>query len=236
MRILAIETSHATGSIAAAEDGRPLAEESFEEGMIHGRELAPRCKAMLARLGWSLREVDLIAVSIGPGSYTGLRVGVMTAKTLAYAVGVQVVAVPTLDVLARNAPEGADHVCPVIDAKRKQVYACLYDAHRRRAGEVSVARPERLASELPGGTLVLGDALEYYSEVFNRPGIALADKDLWRPRAGVVAELGRELHRDGRRDDCLSLAPLYLQRTEAEDRWLARQEQEKEQPCDESGC
>ena len=108
MKILAIETSHSIGSVAAAEGSQVLTEEAFEEGMVHGRELVPQLKVLVDGLKWSLSDVALIAISIGPGSFTGLRVGVITAKTIAYAIGAEVVAVPTLDVLARNAPNGAD--------------------------------------------------------------------------------------------------------------------------------
>jgi tRNA threonylcarbamoyladenosine biosynthesis protein TsaB len=225
MKILAIETSHVVGSIAAAEDGRLLGEEEFEEGMVHGRELVPRLKALVERLGWALRDVGLFAVSIGPGSYTGLRVGVATAKTVAYAVGMDVVGVPSLDVLARNAPDAAATVCPIVDAKGRQVYACLYDRERNRIGDFVVTYPEELAGTLPKGTFVLGDGLESYRELFDRDGIRLADRSLWRPRAGVVAQLGFRLHSQGQRDDCMSLVPLYLRRPQAEEKWRKKQEQ-----------
>lgn len=225
MKILAIETSHIVGSIAAAEDERLLGEEEFEEGMVHGRDLVPRLKALVERLGWTLRDVGLLAVSIGPGSYTGLRVGVTTVKTVAYAVGMDIVGVPSLDVLARNAPDTEATVCPVVDAKRKQVYTCLYDRERNRVGDLTVVDPDELAATLPEGTFVLGDALEFYRDVYDRNGLRLADRSLWRPRAGIVAQLGFRLHAQGRRDDCMSLVPLYLRRPEAEDKWREKQEQ-----------
>jgi len=226
MNILAIETSHLVGSVALARDGQIVAEESFQEGMVHGRELVPRLKDLVEHAGWSPSTLDLIAVSIGPGSYTGLRVGVMTAKTLAYATQTDVVAVPSLDVLARNAPPEAETVCPVVDAKRKQLYNCLYDGSRERQGEFAVAYPEELAEDLPDGTLLLGDALEYYREVFSRPGLTVADEALWQPRAAIVAELGYRLYQGGQRDSAMALAPLYLRRPEAEDRWREKQVQE----------
>ncbi|NOZ19681.1 MAG: tRNA (adenosine(37)-N6)-threonylcarbamoyltransferase complex dimerization subunit type 1 TsaB [Planctomycetes bacterium] len=225
MKTLAIETSHVVGSVAVAEGPDVLAEESFEQGMVHGRELVPRMKALLERVGWGLAEVELIAVSIGPGSYTGLRVGVAAVKTIAYALGTPVVAVPSLDVLARNAPDDAEVVCPVVDAKRKQVYTCRYDGSRNRQGDHRVVHPQELAQTLSPGAFVLGDGLAYYADVFERRGFTIADESLWRPRAAVVAALGRALYMAGQRDDSLSLVPLYLRRPEAEDKWREKQEQ-----------
>ncbi|MEW6357574.1 MAG: tRNA (adenosine(37)-N6)-threonylcarbamoyltransferase complex dimerization subunit type 1 TsaB [Planctomycetota bacterium] len=224
MKILAIETSHRIGSIAAADGPNLLAEESFQEGMVHGRELVPRMKALVERIGWSPSSVELIAVSIGPGSYTGLRVGVTAVKTMAYGAGAAVVAVPSLDVLAHNAPTSAAGVCPVVDAKRKQVYTCLYDGERRRQGEYRVAYPEELARGLARGAFILGDGLEQYAAVFNRDGIVIADESLWRPRAAIVARLGYELYTSGQREDYMSLVPMYLRRPVAEDKWRERVE------------
>ena len=224
MKILAIETSHIVGSIAAADGPDLLAEETFREGMVHGKELVPRMKGLVERLGWSLPEIGLIAVSSGPGSYTGLRVGVIAVKTIAYAIVTPVVAVPSLDVLARNAPDDAAVACPVVDAKRKQVYACLFDRERKRMGEYRVVYPDNLAEELPPGTVVLGDGLACYADLFDREGVRIADESLWRPRAGVVAALGHDLYEGGQRDDYMSLVPLYLRRPEAEDKWCEKQE------------
>ncbi|HHT9153513.1 MAG TPA: tRNA (adenosine(37)-N6)-threonylcarbamoyltransferase complex dimerization subunit type 1 TsaB, partial [Candidatus Hypogeohydataceae bacterium YC40] len=92
----------------------------------HGQALLPSINEIFAELGWRPEDIDLIAVSHGPGSFTGLRIGITCAKTLAYVLEKPLVAVPTLDVLAENVTPGQTPICPILDAKRRAVYACIY--------------------------------------------------------------------------------------------------------------
>src|SRR3954467_10825613 len=121
-RALAIETSGRTGSVAVARDGTVLAEETFPHGLKHAAGLVPMIDRLCKGAGWGPRDVEEVYVSAGPGSFTGLRVGVTVAKTLAFATGAKVVAVPTVEVLARNAPADATNVVIVLDAKREQIF------------------------------------------------------------------------------------------------------------------
>src|SRR5437016_2738225 len=104
MRALGIETSGTVGSVALVEDGRVLAEETFAKGLRHGQALVPAIGRALAAAGVGKRDVDLFAVGTGPGSYTGLRVGIATAKTLAFALGKPLFGVPSFDAIARAIP------------------------------------------------------------------------------------------------------------------------------------
>jgi len=219
LKLVAIETSGRIGSVAAWDGARVVTERVFEKGMQHGRELVPKLNDIVEDAGWTPDRIDVVAVSVGPGSYTGLRVGVTCAKTLAYATGAKIVAVPTLDVLARNVPAGSESICPVVDAKRKQVYGCVYDARYRRLTDFLVLRPGELLGKLPRPVVLLGDGLETYSEVFTAEGITIAPKASWRARASVVAELGGAMHIRGEHTDLHSLTPLYLRRPEAEEMW-----------------
>lgn len=233
MRIVAIETSGPVGSVCLAEDGRALAEERFHGAREHGRLLAPSLDVLFERLGWDRRrDVHRIAVSQGPGSYTGLRVGAAFAKGLAYATGAPLVGVPSLDVLAQNAldDEGfrsaqghAAHVCVVVDAKRGQVYAARY--LRRgglmvREGDLSLESPAEWVARLPRPVLVLGDGLAHHAAAFAGEGIRAAPASLWVARAAKVARLAWERRGEGLEKDPAAFSPIYMRPSEAEEKRL----------------
>ncbi|MBI3268256.1 MAG: tRNA (adenosine(37)-N6)-threonylcarbamoyltransferase complex dimerization subunit type 1 TsaB [Planctomycetes bacterium] len=230
MRIAAFETSGTLGSVALAQDGALVSERAFEKGLVHGRELLPSLRDLVAAAGWVIGDVDLFAVSCGPGSYTGVRVGVATAKALAWALGKGILGVPSLDALAENAPADAgERVCPVVDARWQQVYAAVYRRNpardagasgevRRwlRDGELLAVRPEELLPRLPPGTFIFGDGLDRYAALFERPDLRRGPEPPRHARASAVAALAWLDARAGRRDDPFRLVPLYLRPTEAE--------------------
>ncbi|HHT9117984.1 MAG TPA: tRNA (adenosine(37)-N6)-threonylcarbamoyltransferase complex dimerization subunit type 1 TsaB [Candidatus Hypogeohydataceae bacterium YC38] len=238
MMTIGIETSGQVGSVAVCEDGKVLAEKYFEKGMRHGRELLPSLKTMFQELGWSTEKVDLIAVSQGPGSYTGLRVGITCAKTLAYALKRPLVPVPTMDVLAENVPPGDVAICPILDARRNQVYACIYKPGGRAPGykvgasslalglwhkvsDYLVITPKELVGILPSPVLVFGDGAFLYRDIFLQEGIIFGSEEMGIPAARVVARLGAEAFRRGTSCDPVQLQPLYLRKSEAEEKWKA---------------
>src|SRR4051812_11603337 len=126
-RVLAIETSSRTGSIAVAHDGQLLAERQFEHGLQHAAQIIPIIDALCREQNWTASDVDHLYVSAGPGSFTGLRIGITLAKTMALATGVKLVAVPTVRVLVENAPADAKHVILVLDAKRDQIFTARFE-------------------------------------------------------------------------------------------------------------
>lgn len=237
MMTIGIETSGQVGSVAVCEDDRVLGERYFEKGMRHGRELLPSLEAMFQELGWSTEGVGLIAVSQGPGSYTGLRVGITCAKTLAYALKKPLVPVPTLDVLAENAPPGDVAICPILDARRSQVYACIYkpggggapgyekeaplSLSRHKASNYLVIAPKELVNILPRPVLVFGDGAFLYKDVFLQEGIIFGSEEMGIPAARIVAQLGLEAFKRGISCDPVQLQPLYLRKSEAEEKWKA---------------
>src|SRR5690349_16550235 len=125
-RALAIETSGRTGSIALVEGGAVVTEDEFPHGLQHAAEIIPRIDRLCRERGWTPVDLRELYVSAGPGSFTGLRIGVTLAKTLAFATGGKIVAVPTVSVLVRNAPPGAMHVMIVLDAKRDQIFTARF--------------------------------------------------------------------------------------------------------------
>ncbi len=223
MIVLAIETSSKVGSVALWRDGAVLCERGLEQGPNHGSLLFGALAEVHRETGIEPAALDLIATGQGPGSYTGLRIGVTAARTAAYALGKPLLGVPSLDAAAGNAPDSAEHVVVVVDASRRQVYAALY---ARRGGRIErqaairVVRPEEL--ELPTPCIVLGDGAERYGDVLARPGVAFAPRETWHPRASAVASLAAERFRAGERQGLHEVEVLYLRRPEAEDVWERR--------------
>jgi tRNA threonylcarbamoyladenosine biosynthesis protein TsaB len=150
MRILAVETSAASGGIALLETGEAsggraapgLREEvRLSQGLRHGRDLVLAIKEACDRAGWDRRRIDLVAVSIGPGSFTGIRIAVTLAKVMAFDTGAKVVAVPSLRALAHNAPALRRRIAAIIDAKRGGLFASLFE---RRGADTGGARGDSL--------------------------------------------------------------------------------------------
>ena len=181
--------------------------------MVHGREIAPSIQSLLEELGLKLASIDLIACDLGPGSYTGLRVGLAAAKGLALALGKPLVGVASLDAMADAALGRARVLCPAIDAKWDQIYGAVYEDGRRATGYLA-EKPAEFVARIPKDAFIFGDALEAYGELFrDRP---CGPRDLWDPKPETIARLGKRLHEQGVRHDAASLVPLYLRPTEAE--------------------
>lgn len=210
MRTLGIESSGPRGGVALLDGGRPAGLRVFERGMVHGREIAPAIRDLLEEAGWTAGSLDLVAVDVGPGSYTGLRVGLAAAKGLALAAGIPLAGVASLDVLAEAATGMARVVVPALDAKWDQIYGAVYEEGRRK-GDFLAEKPAVFAARVPAGALVLGDALDAYGALFR--DVVRAPRELWDPDPRIVARLGEA---PGARADAATLAPLYLRPTEAE--------------------
>ena len=227
MNVLAIESSGPVGSAAACRDDEVLAEEPLGAGIERGRLLVPLVDRIVQQAGWDKRaDLDLIAVSQGPGSFTGLRVGLMCAKTLAAFSETPLVGVCSFDAMAHNAPAEYERILTALDARRGDVYAAGYERTgdgMTRVHDPAVMTPEQAAASLGRPFVVLGDALVPYADVLCPAGCASTDEALWRIEASVVARLGRRAFEAGRRDDPLALQPIYLRLPEAEEKRLARE-------------
>lgn len=210
--------------MAICEDSSILEEKSFDKGMRHGKALVSSMEDMFKSSGVEPDDIGLIAVSNGPGSYTGLRVGVACAKSIAYTLGKPLVAVSTLDVLAENAPASETTVCPVLDARREQVYACIYKRSGvlwQRTSELMVIYPRKLVELLPRPLLIFGDGAVRYREVFAVDGVTFGGGEMGMARASAVARLGRAAFERGEVIDPYRLQPLYMRVPEAEEKWEA---------------
>ncbi len=215
MKIVAIETSSARGGVALLDDDRLVAERKFKKGARHGRELLP-CVEQL--LGGEPKSIGLIAVSAGPGSYTGLRVGITFAKTFAVQSGTPVVSVSSLDVIAANVTQRRG-VCVVVDARLGRVYAAMYDADRNKVMDDAAVSPDEVAARLIPDILVIGDGLRRYRGTFAAVAEVVDDESTWWPQAANVGRLGRARFAEAGGEDPHGLTPRYLARAQAEVKW-----------------
>jgi tRNA threonylcarbamoyladenosine biosynthesis protein TsaB len=221
MRILALETTEKIGSVAVADDCKILVELDLDHTQRSAQSLAPAMQAALKQAGWRPGDVQLTAVSIGPGSFTGLRVGVTAAKVFAYAVGGEVLGVDTLEAIAAAAPDDVTEVSAAVDAQRGQVAARRFA--RRSDGWFEPLGPERLIDvdawieELPQGMAATGPALVKLADRLPS-GMRVLDAKHWTPRASAVARLAARDYALGRRDDLWQLIPHYSRRSAAEEK------------------
>ena len=197
------------------DDDRLVAEKAFGEGSRHGQRLLPCVDELL---GGEPEKVGLVALSGGPGSYTGLRVGFAFAKTFAVELGIPAVRVSSMDVVAANVQESCP-VCVVTDARLGQVYAAIYEKDGKKIFGDVAASPGDVAARLTPETLVIGDGLRRYREVFAAAAKAADDEVIWWPRAASVGRLGRARFAEAGGEDPHGLAPWYLGRPQAEVKW-----------------
>ncbi len=226
MLVLGVETSTMQGGAALVGDGGLCSEYTLNVEATHSERLLPTIERMLCDARIELGSLSGFAVSIGPGSFTGLRIGLSTVKGLAYATGLPVVGVPTLEALASGLSFAAEPVCPILDARKQEVYAALFQwEHGRlvRLMDDSAVAPEALCEKIHRPTIFLGDGLLTYGELLQR---LLGDRLLVpaAPGRGArpawVAELGRRRLLRGERDPIETLVPAYLRPSEAELRRL----------------
>ncbi|MEX2177014.1 MAG: tRNA (adenosine(37)-N6)-threonylcarbamoyltransferase complex dimerization subunit type 1 TsaB [Pirellulaceae bacterium] len=223
MLTLALETSAAGGSIALLQGDALLAGEGLPADRRSASALAPAVAAMLQKLGIQPADIGLVATTIGPGSFTGLRVGVTTAKALAYAIGCDAIGLDTLDVIAWQAPRTADsgsELHALLDAQRKELFLARYrciEGGPVRVGENQIISAEQWLASLAPGTIVTGPGL---SKIEQRlPHDVTAVEPAHRPpQAETVARLALAAHARGRRDDVWKLAPAYLRASAAEEK------------------
>jgi len=223
--ILGLETATAVCSAAVIEDGSVRAEATVEERHVHAEKLLPQIEQVLKESSTGLEEISGIAVSIGPGSFTGLRIGLSVAKGLGYARRTPLVAVPTLQALAQRLPEAGgsgptESILAALDARRDEVYAQLFEVREGRAvpvWDVRAVTAEEAVRDTAGADVVItGDAREKLDAKLlllppaDRRRFRFAPKELSRCSAVSVARLGLELLRQGRTEDPGVLEPRYI--------------------------
>lgn len=231
MRILGLDTSTMTATCAVIEDNKLLGEYSLSQDMSHSEKLVPMIKEILDGLNLKIKDIDLYGVGIGPGSFTGLRIGVATIKSFAHLFDKPVVGVPTLEALAYNLPYN-DIVVPMIDARRERVYTGIYTWDNGILKEI-------MASDVLPIDEVMERLKEYEDVVVNGNGSALHKKYIVEElqnkvkfstmgqnicRASSIAELAKIKYDKGQVDDYFTLAPDYLRESQAQRELNKKQE------------
>ena len=222
--LLAIDTSSLVLSCALAEKDRLVAEWTVQKRLTHSEQLIPHLDEMMKEAGVEKKQITGIAVSIGPGSFTGLRIGLATAKMASYIWKVPVVGVDTLEALAWNMAGAQAFILPLMDAQRGNVYAALYgafqDMWQEAPAEVASIDEVIAAAVKHGGPVIaLGECADMYKEKLQAAGIAVAPPQNRCCRAGSVALAGIAKLEKGEADDPLKLLPNYIRRSEAEVLW-----------------
>ncbi|MDD4335230.1 MAG: tRNA (adenosine(37)-N6)-threonylcarbamoyltransferase complex dimerization subunit type 1 TsaB [Desulfotomaculaceae bacterium] len=230
MFVLGIESATPVAAVAVAGKGVILAERMVFNQRTHSVNLLPMIKSALEESGVGKHGLSGIAVSGGPGSFTGLRIGMITAKSLAQVLGLQVAGISTLASLAYPLAGCGSFICPVLNARKNEVYTSVYD-HKDvltcLAGPMAV-HPEKLVDillKLDGPVIFAGDGVSHYADVF-KAGLG----DLARfapamsnfPRGAAVAELGLAAFQEGRGMTPADLRPEYIRPSEAEVIWLKK--------------
>lgn len=220
MKILGIETSGRSGSIAFLNDrGEIIERELSATGRRHARTLVPEIGQLMHDQGLSLKELDGIAVSVGPGSFTGLRVGVVCAKTLAYALQKPLIAVDTFEAVAQACNSTVQRIWVIDDALRGDVYAASYEKSgeellcSRRAQLVSL---DSFLAQVSDNDIVSGPAVVKLKD--DLPDLHFADEELLQPRAQEIARIGYERIANGQLDDHWKVEPHYIRRSAAEEK------------------
>jgi tRNA threonylcarbamoyladenosine biosynthesis protein TsaB len=225
MRILAIETTGQRGSIATLSgEGDSLT--MVGQSMLNAERrtaqaLAPALQTLLANAAWPPDSIQLVAVAVGPGSFTGLRIGVTTAKTFAYAVGAEVIGINTLVALAHQAPPAAEPLWTIMDAQRGELFVARFDPSDD--GKLTITRDTSILPQdawlahLQPSDRVTGPATR---RVLTKlpANISVVPEPHWQPTAEAVGYVGWQAYRAGQRDDIWQLVPHYYRQSAAEER------------------
>ena len=218
MNILAVDTSGGACSAAVLQGDVIRAESYMNAGRTHSETLGPMIDFCLSCAGVNIRDIELFACAVGPGSFTGLRIGIGMLKGFAHASGKPVIGVNTLDALARNAEGTEETICPIIDARRGEVYTATYQ-NGQRITDYRAVLLDTVLEELRGLRVAfLGDAAMSYSDK-----ICAADTDfrivhggILLQRAGSVGRAAFEMFDSRFQQDAYSIEPFYLRETQAE--------------------
>ena len=236
MRVLAIDSSGLTATVAIVEDDQTIAEYTTNYKKTHSQTLLPMIDEMVRMVDADLKEIDAIAVAGGPGSFTGLRIGSATAKGLGLALDKPLIHVPTVDAMAYSMYGCEDIICPIMDARRKQVYTGLYSFSHKKNGDGGlydepVFQVLRMQMAVPVEELIrhlnvyrrrdvfLGDGVTVYKEMLAeglKVPYSFAPSFMNRQRAAAVGALGIRYYEAGRYEAAAEFKPEYLRKSQAE--------------------
>jgi len=230
MKVLGIDTSTSCGSVGLIADDEVISEHLLNIPVTHSERLLGAIEFVLSEARCPIDQIEGWAITLGPGSFTGLRIGVSTVKGLAFATGKPVAGISTLDVLASQIAPTSYLICPILDARKKEVYTAFYrygeEGSLRRQSEYQAIPPEDLVRKIKEQTILAGDGVRTYRDfLLNRLGsFAILPSAPFRvSRGSMVAKLGMELLRRGEHLKLSAFSPLYVRPPEAETKWQEKQ-------------
>jgi len=233
MKVLGIDTSAIVCSVALVSNRRVLSQKTLSDGLTHSETLLPLVKETLSECGMHLNDLDGIAISNGPGSFTGLRIGISTVKGLAVSAQLPCVGVSTLEALALNAIDMEGYtVCALMDARRGEFYNAIFRIENGkliRLCEDRAIHGSTIAEELQAyqSVLLVGDGAEKFSLQFSRFAENLADEAIRFQSGKSVALLGLSVIQENGGIHCRELSPKYLRLPQAEREWNEKHQKKK---------
>jgi tRNA threonylcarbamoyladenosine biosynthesis protein TsaB len=229
MKVVGIDTSTASGSVGLTEDDEVIAEHFLKTPVTHSERLLDSIELVLREARWTMEDVEGWAISAGPGSFTGLRIGVSTVKGLAFATEKPVVRVPTLDALASQISATPYLICPILDARKREVYTAFYryeeDLSLGRRSAYQAVGPDDLVKRIGERTIFIGDGVKTYGNFLRRslPSFAVfPPSDLNVLHGGRVAQWGLGPLRRKEHSDLSAFVPIYIRPSEAEMKWQGK--------------
>jgi len=226
MKILALETATLAGSIALFDDVQGLiGEVKINVKIAHAERLMPTIQWFLESSRISINDIDAFAISIGPGSFTGLRIGLSTVKGLSYTTKKPIIPVPTLDAFARTLPFCPHLICPMLDARKNEVYTGLYKWRNNSCEKIipeTAINPEEFLKKINKPVVLMGDGVKIYRELIIdilKTNAIFAPHSKMIPSASTVAEIAVERIHQGIITDPIKLTPFYIRKSEAEIHW-----------------
>jgi len=226
MKVLGIDTSTSCGAVGLIDDGEVLSDYLLNISVTHAERLLGAIGLVLREARCSIGDVDGWALSLGPGSFTGLRIGVSTVKGLAFATGKPVAGVSTLDALASQVSPTPYLICPILDARKKEVYTAFYRYGEGnilgRQSDDQALRPEDLVKKIKKQTIFLGDGVRTYRDflLHSLPSLAIFPvAPVHVPRGSTVAKLGLDLLKKEEHLNISTFSPIYIRPSEAEIKW-----------------
>ncbi|WP_010246732.1 tRNA (adenosine(37)-N6)-threonylcarbamoyltransferase complex dimerization subunit type 1 TsaB [Acetivibrio cellulolyticus] len=225
MKVLAIDTSTVVAAVALMDGEKLLGEYSLNNKKTHSQKLMVMVKEILTDLEIKPADIDVFAASIGPGSFTGLRIGVTTAKAMAYATSKPVIGVPTLDALAYNVVTSSLIICPILDARNNQVFTALYETKDNKIERITeyigvpVSELVQIIKEKNRKVIFTGDAIDLHKDFFISEldgNCEFAPLSVRLQRASSVAEIALKMAKDGKTESSFELVPFYLRKSQAE--------------------
>ncbi|NWF93170.1 MAG: tRNA (adenosine(37)-N6)-threonylcarbamoyltransferase complex dimerization subunit type 1 TsaB [Syntrophaceae bacterium] len=230
MKVLGIDTSTSCGSVGLIDDESIISEYLLNISVTHSERLLGAIQLVLREARIAVEDLDGWAISLGPGSFTGLRIGVSTVKGLALATQKPVAGVPTLDVLAYQVSFTPYLICPILDARKGEVYTAFYryegSAGLKRASDYLAIKPEDLIRKIEERTIFVGSGVTTFGDYLmnSLPSLAIIPSSpIHLPHGSAVARIGLQLIRKGEYLDLATFAPLYVRPSEAELKFIPRQ-------------